>query len=67
MLATPLSVLAQRQGEEEREIVDARLEGYASNVTLDSGSTGLTWFVFIILAIICLGGLFKDAKRTHLD
>ena len=67
MLATPLSVLAQRQGEEEREIVDARLEGYASNVTLDSGSTGLTWVVFIILTIICLGGLFKDAKRTHLD
>ena len=66
MLATPLSALAQRQGDEEREIVDGRLEGYASNVTLD-GSTGLTWVVFIVLAIICLGGLFKDAKRTHLD
>ena len=67
MLATPLSALAQRQGEEEREIIDGRLEGYATNVTLDSGSTGLTWVVFIILTIICLGGLFKDAKRTHLD
>lgn len=67
MLATPLAALAQRQGEEERELVDARLEGYATNVTLDSGSTGLTWVMFIILAVICLGGLFKDAKRTHLD
>ena len=66
-LATPLSLLAQRGGDEEREIVDGRLEGYASNVTLEGGSTGLTWVVFIILTIICLGGLFKDAKRTHLD
>lgn len=67
LLATPLAVLAQRQGDEEREFVDGRLEGYATNVTLDSGSTGLTWVMFIILAVICLGGLFKDAKRTHLD
>ena len=66
MLATPMAALAQRGGE-EREVLDGRLEGYASNVTLEGGSTGLTWVVFIILTIVCLGGLFKDAKRTHLD
>ena len=66
MLATPLAALAARD-EPEREIIDGRLEGYASNVTLEGGSTGLTWVVFIILTVICLGGLFKDAKRTHLD
>ena len=66
MLATPIAALAARP-EAEREIVDGRLEGYASNVTLEGGSTGLTWVVFIILTIICLAGLFKDAKRTHLD
>ena len=67
MLATPLSALAQRRGEEEREVIDGRLEGYASNVTLPGGSTGLLWVMFIILTVVGLGAMFKDAKRTHLD
>ena len=64
LLASPLSALAQP---EEREILDARLEGYPHNVTLEGGSTALTWVLFITLALLALGGLFKDAKRTHLD
>jgi hypothetical protein len=63
-LANPLAALGQA---EEREIVDARLEGYPQNVTLEGGSTALTWVLFIVLAALALGGLFKDAKRTHLD
>ena len=63
-LAAPLAALAQ---EEERELLDARLEGYPSVVTLEGGSSALTWILFIILALLALGGLFKDAKRTHLD
>ena len=63
LLANPLSALAQ---EADREILDARLEGYPSNVTLE-GSSALTWILFIVLALLALGGLFKDAKRTHLD
>ena len=63
LLATPLSALAQA---EDREILDARLEGYPHNVTLE-GSSALTWILFIVLALLALGGLFKDAKRTHLD
>ncbi len=64
-LSAPLTAVAQDA--EEREPIDARLEGYANNVTLDSGSTAFTWILFIILALLALGGLFKDAKRTHLD
>ena len=64
LLANPLSALAQ---EAEREILDARLEGYKSNVTLEGGSSALTWILFIVLTLLALGGLFKDAKRTHLD
>ena len=64
LLANPLSALAQ---ESEREILDARLEGYPVNVTLEGGSTALTWVLFIVLAVLALGGLFKNAKRTHLD
>lgn len=62
VLACPLSALAQ----DEREYFDARLEGYQENVALDS-STALTWVVFILLAVVALGGMFKNAKRTHLD
>jgi hypothetical protein len=63
-LGNPLAALAQQ---EEREIVDARLEGYANNVTLEGGSTALTWVLFIVLALLALGPMFKDPKRTHLD
>ena len=65
LLANPLSALAQ--DEAERTILDARLEGYKSNVTLEGGSSALTWILFIVLTLLALGGLFKDAKRTHLD
>jgi hypothetical protein len=64
LLSTPLSALAQA---EDREILDARLEGYPHNVTLEGGSNALTWVLLIVLALLALGGLFKDAKRTHLD
>lgn len=63
-LVAPLSALAQ---DEDREILDARLEGYPHNVALEGGSTAFTWILFIILALLALGGLFKDARRTHLD
>jgi hypothetical protein len=65
-VANPLVALAASQ-EPEREVVDARLEGYTSNVTLEGGSAALTWVLFIVLALLALGALFKDAKRTHLD
>ena len=68
VLTAPASLLAQRSGQEEQaQIVDARLEGYDQSVTLDEGGVGLVWMVFILLAAICLGALFKDAHRTHLD
>jgi hypothetical protein len=70
VVSAPTAALAQP---EEREIIDARLEGYAAeknqpvNVTLEGGSTALTWVTFTVLAVIGLGAMFKDAKRTHLD
>ena len=73
MLASTSSVGLAQNNQEERVVVDGRLEGFVDaaqkpvNVTLEGGGTGGTWFVFGILAVICLAGLFKDAKRTHLD
>ena len=65
-LLTPALLLARPQ-EPEKEIVDGRLEGYAKNVTLEGGSTALTWLLLVFLAVIAVGVMFKNAKRTHLD
>ena len=56
-----------RQQQQEREIIDARLEGYTTNVALEEGSTALTWLFMAFLGVVCLLPMFKDAKRTHLD
>ena len=61
------SVALARTEEEPPEIVDARLEGYAGQMSMPESSTGLTWFVFVILGVVTAAGLFKDAKRSHLD
>lgn len=64
-IAAPVAAFAQ--DEEEDKIYDARLEGYATPVTLDSKSTALTWLLVGALAVACVGVMFKDAKRSHLD
>jgi len=63
MLLSPLGALAQ----EEIKYYDARLEGYPSGVTLELGSTALTWLLFVFLSVVCIGVMFKNARRTHLD
>jgi len=65
-LVTPSTALA-RSEEPEPDIVDARLEGYSGNMTLPAGSSGMTWAAFVLLAVVGCAGLFKDAKRSHLD
>ena len=66
ILLAPTVALAAR-GEPEREPVDARLEGYSSNVTLEGGGSALTWILLVVCGGLIFGGLFKDAKRSHLD
>jgi hypothetical protein len=60
----PILAFAQ---DEEGERRDARLEGYATKVAMDTGGLGLTWIAFILLAVIGVSALFKSAKRSHLD
>jgi hypothetical protein len=66
VLMVPLVALAAPQ-EQEREILEARLEGYPQVVALEGGSTAFTWILLIVLTLLAIGALFKDAKRTHLD
>jgi hypothetical protein len=46
---------------------DGRLDDYAQPVTLDSSGTALTYFLFVVLGVIAVGALFKNARRSHLD
>lgn len=61
----PATALAADEG--EIEVVDARLEGFPTNVTLPTGSEGLIWVTMLVMGVICCAGLFKDARRSHLD
>ena len=63
----PAITQAARSENSDPEIVDARLEGYTSSVGMPEQSTGLTWLIFVVLIVFVGAGLFKDAKRTHLD
>jgi len=63
LLANPMGALAQ----EEPKFYDGRLEGYPTKVTLDDSGTALTWLLFVFLSVVCIGVMFKNARRTHLD
>ena len=56
-----------RAADDESTSYDARIEGYPTKVQLDAGSTGLTWLLLVVLGVLTVAVLFKDAKRTHLD
>ena len=66
-LAPATSTALARDSEPEKEVYDARLEGYQTNPTLPPAGSGLTWCALLGLGVLCCIGLFKDAKRTHLD
>jgi hypothetical protein len=46
---------------------DGRLDGYSQKVLIDNDSTALMWLLALFIGVLCLGPMFKDAKRTHLD
>lgn len=47
---------------------DARLEGYGEgSVLLEESNLTLPWLGFGLISAIALLGMFKDAKRSHLD
>lgn len=67
LFAAPARVSASSSDDSESKSYDARLEGYASKVTVDSSSTALTWLLVIILGGICVAVMFMNPKRSHLD
>jgi hypothetical protein len=64
-LAAPSGAALAQELEVE---TDARLEGYPEKMGMvDPGNTAMTWAAFGFCAAVAILGLFKDAKRTHLD
>ena len=58
----------QRAGAQDLEVeTDARLEGYSDKMVMEPANTAMTWAGFGFIAVVALLGLFKDAKRSHLD
>jgi len=64
VLALPGAVRA----EDNSDIThDARTEGFTPKAQVEKNSVALVWLLFIFLALVSMGVLFKDAKRSHLD
>ena len=47
--------------------VDGRMEAWGKTVALPGGGISLLWLLLVPLTLITVGGLFKNARRTHLD
>lgn len=66
-MASALPTPARAQDEDQPPIYDARVQGYSKTVQLPSSSTALTWLLLVVLGGVCVGVMFIDAKRSHLD
>jgi len=66
ILVMNTNTFAGKNDDEEESLPDARLSGYPQVVQY-SESNVLSWFAMVGLGAVCLGVLFKNAKRTHLD
>ena len=62
----PVVAFAAKEDEETAQL-EARLEGYSTNVRAAAGSNSLTWVMIGLVAALTAACFFKNAKRTHLD
>jgi hypothetical protein len=62
---TPHSTYAK--SDEDVEHYDARVQGFDPDVEQKSSGTGGCWMLMILMGVVCVSVIFKDAKRTHLD
>ena len=47
--------------------IDARMVGYTQKTVVETPSTATAWLLLAGLGLVCLGPLFLNAHRTHLD
>ncbi len=59
---------AAAAAEEEDEHYDARAQGYTlPNVESKSSSVGMVWVLMLLMGAGCIGVMFMNPKRSHLD
>lgn len=58
---------ARAASDDEEELPDARLTGYAPDKVDIGGGVALSYALSALLGAIALGVTFKNARRTHLD
>jgi hypothetical protein len=63
---TPTTAQA-KSSDDETPSTEARLEGYQGGAKLDPSGTALTWLLLVVLGAICIGVMFINPKRSHLD
>ena len=66
-VATPQTATARNSSDEEPAGTDARLEGYKESAKLDPSSNAVNWLLLVVLAAACVGVMFMNPKRSHLD
>lgn len=74
VIGMPGLALAQ-DDEGPRKVIDARIEGLveapdkSQGVDLNKvdGGGALTWIAFVFVAVVAVGPMFKNARRSHLD
>ena len=64
---TLTSTAQARSSDDETPSTEARLEGYAGGAKLEPSSNALYWLLLVVLGAICIGVMFINPKRSHLD
>ena len=71
VLAFTLLILAcgssPLMAQDEESKLDARLYGYPEKYLQPAPGTAGAWASLVVLGLVCLGPLFLNARRTHLD
>ena len=66
-LALVLGSPALARADSQEEEFDARMGGYNDRMYLEKSGVAVTWMLFIVLAAIGCGVLFKNPNKSHLD
>jgi hypothetical protein len=62
MLAMPAVAMA-----DDAPVLEARLQGYKDTLYTAPAATAIQWLTLVGLGIVCIGVMFMNAHRSHLD
>ena len=66
-LALVVGAAPLAHAEDAPDAYDARVGGYPGKMYIEKGGVGMTWILYILLAAIGCGVMFKNPNRSHLD